>query len=123
MAPTTLTNDEHARLAEWADEIAERRRPQGAPTCEFCYLFRDGKEVKMLFRHGNIHREPIAWGQNRKCPECYHIEAFGIPLYEDEYDKTFELMGDSRNYNGKPQEDLEEQEVKEQLGALGYLDI
>lgn len=118
----TLSNKEHEELAEWADEVCKRRRPQGIPICPFCKLSRD-KEVTMLYRHGNIHKEPIAWGQNRKCPECYHIEAFGIPMYEDEYDKTYELQGDSRNYNGKPEEDLESGDLGEQLAALGYKEI
>lgn len=116
-----LSNDEHAELAEWADEIARRRRPQGTPNCPFCKLWR-GEDVEMLFRHGNIHTDPIAWGQNRKCPECFHIEAFGLPMTEDEYQRTHDLQK-GRHYNGKPVEDVQTGELGEQLEALGYLSM
>lgn len=130
----TLTNADHAQLAAWADAICEHRRGR-LPTCPFCVLaaaFWDGGETlgvayanapTMEFRHGNIHRDPIAWGQNRKCPECYFLIGFGIPMTEPEYDHTKWLQGGSRHYNGKPAEDVDAGEVQEQLAALGYLEM
>lgn len=127
-----LTNEEHERLAAWADELARERRGR-LPICPFCLLTEwfDGADREtarerapvMQFRHGNIHREPIAWGQNRKCPECYLIAGFGIPMHADEFDRTKELMNGAKNYNGKPAEDLDEREVQENLAALGYLEM
>lgn len=117
----TLTNAEHAQLADWADEICERRRPQGTPRCPFCLLWR-GRDETLAYRHGNIHKNPIAWGQNRKCPNCFVIESFGLPMTREEYDRTYELQGDSRHYNGKPTADTPEGELPERLAALGYLD-
>lgn len=126
-----LTNDDHAHLAAWADEIAEQRRGR-LPRCPFCALW-DGllsgslpaldTVPVMEFRHGNIHRNPIAWGQNRKCPECFFLIGFGIPMTEDEYERTKELQGGSRHYDGKPAEDVESGAVGEQLEALGYLEM
>lgn len=119
MVNTTLTNEEHKRLEAWADEIYERRTgANGIPECPFCD---DG--TVMRFRHGNIHRDPIAWGQNRKCPECYFLVGFGVPMREHEYEETYERMGNRRNYNGKPVEDVEFGEVQERLDALGYLEM
>lgn len=131
MPQGTLTNAEHEALAEYADDIARERRGR-LPRCPFCRLFEmtaDGDDPEwtdapvMEFRHGNIHRNPIAWGQNRKCPECYFLIGFGVPLYEDEFEHAKELMGGREHYNGKPREDLAEQEVQEQLSDLGYLEM
>lgn len=76
----------------------------------------------MLFRHGNIHKEPIAWGQNRKCPECFFLTSTAVPMTADEYEETHDIQN-GRHYNGKPAEDMESGEVGEQLAALGYLEM
>lgn len=123
MATGHLTNEEHAELAEWADELyRERAAGDSLPICPECKLLRDN-EVTLKFRHGNIHRDPIAWGQNRKCPECYYLHGFGVPMTEDEFEKTKEKMDGQLNYNGKPIEDVQSKEVKERLSDLGYLEM
>lgn len=111
----TMTNAEHAALAELADELFEEKVGP-LPECPWC-------GTTMEFRHGNIHRAPCAWGQNRKCPNCYALHAWGLPMTEPEYEEILELQHGRQQYRGTPAEDIEEGEIGEQLAALGYLEM
>lgn len=117
MPEATLTNKEHVQLAKKAEELCKKKRSTGqAPECPYC-------ETSMMFRHGNIHKNPIAWGQNWKCPECFLIEGFGIPMTSEEYEEVRELQNGHKHYNGKPKEDIKEKEIKSKLRNLGYLEM
>lgn len=111
---STLTNEEHRKLEKKAEKLAIIKRKTRIPDCPCC-------GTRMMFRHGNIHKNPMAWGQNWKCPECYLIEGFGIPLTKEEFEEVKELQNGHKHYNGKPKEDVEEKEIKENLKELGYL--
>jgi len=110
-----MTNEEFKQIQEYIDSLAMSKRG-GIPTCPCC-------GTRMIFRHGNIHENPLAVGANYKCPKCFLILPFGLPLTREEYETIYKLFGNSRHCDGKPSEDLAEGKLHERLKALGYIEM
>lgn len=83
--------------------------------CPFC-------QTEMMFRHSVISQYPLADAIYMKCPKCFFVAGFGIPIDN----KTFELEKKERDgtwfspywKNGNDPEHL----IAEKLQALGYIE-
>lgn len=56
-----------------------------------------------------------------KCPNCYYVATFGIPISKEEYEKTKEAWGGHRIEDYWLNERGDDTKVQERLEALGYL--
>lgn len=85
------------------------------PFCPHC-------NSEMMFRHSTIGKRPFRDDIFFKCPKCFFICGFGVPLTKKEYERDYHLR------NGKalmrPDFSLSEYEnaqILRRLKALGYL--
>lgn len=111
-----MDENELRELMHWAAEVISRRRPDDSPPC--CVECGE----PMLYRSGNIHEEPKAWGQNWTCPEHCRLDSFRVPLTEDEFTETKAKMGGT-NHTPLTSEEAIEEGVTERLKDLGYLSM
>lgn len=56
-----------------------------------------------------------------KCPECFFVATFGVPLSEKEYRQILETWNGHRIEDYYLNEQGQDEEVLERLRALGYV--
>jgi len=81
-----------------------------APICPFCGDL-------MEFRYAMLRYGPYREDQWWKCPRCFNVQIFGIPLSERKYNELRERYGSDAFLPEK----LDDERMREHLRRLGYI--
>lgn len=108
------------KAAEKYKAIIERRLGK-LPNCPFC-------NSQMLFRAASTRKIQKAQIQISdiilKCPKCFYVATFGVPITPQEYEEVKNLLGIDL-LQAYVKQDLEQEDLKkliEHLKRLGYID-
>ena len=97
--------------------------------CLMC--FANGEKTEMLFHHSFVHHVIYdrlsgigiyARDEVWKCPKCFWVTAFGVPITRSQYRDYIQTHGGLFEFN-KPVPPGERGALRKRLVALGYMDV